>query len=184
MAVVEVTERSVRKLADTRSFERGRAYFVAGQVRRFRVDGTSVTATVNGTSTYRVRLDITVNGLNGRCSCPYGQDGVFCKHCVATALAWLDAGGEVGEPRAQPITDDRLREFLLGQDRSWLVDELLAAAHAAAVLRARLDVAAGADAGAAFDDRTHRNSWNARSRSAISWTTAARTPTSRESTRP
>lgn len=156
MAVVEVTEGSVRELADTRSFERGRAYFVAGQVRRFKVDGTSLTATVDGTSTYRVRLDITANGLDGRCSCPYGQEGVFCKHCVATALAWLDAGGEVGEPRAKPITDDRLREFLLDQDRVWLVDELLAAARADAVLRARLAVAAGADAGSALDDRAQR----------------------------
>ncbi|WP_188316391.1 SWIM zinc finger family protein [Solihabitans fulvus] len=156
MTVVEVTERSVRELTDSRSFERGRAYFDAGQVRRFTIDGRSVTATVDGTSVYRVRLDITANGLKGRCSCPYGQEGVFCKHCVATALAWLDAGGEVGEPRAQPVTDDRLREFLLGQDRTWLVDELLAAARADSVLRARLDVAAGADARTAYDDRALR----------------------------
>ena len=156
MATVEVTERSVRNVADTRSFERGRAYFAAGQVRRFTIDGTSVTATVDGTSVYRVRLDITAGGLTGRCSCPYGQDGVFCKHCVATALAWMDAGGEVGEPRARSVTDDRLREFLLGQDRAWLADELLAAAQADAVLRARLDVAAGVDARTAFDNRALR----------------------------
>ncbi|MEU6645842.1 DUF6880 family protein [Saccharomonospora sp. NPDC046836] len=156
MAVVEVSERSVRALADARSFERGRAYFAAGRVRRFAVDGTSLTATVAGTSVYRVRLDITANGLSGRCSCPYGREGVFCKHCVATALAWLDAGGEIGESRAQPITDERLREFLLGQDPAWLADELLAAAGADSVLRARLDVAAGADARTAFDDRALR----------------------------
>ncbi|WP_223198514.1 SWIM zinc finger family protein [Solihabitans fulvus] len=25
--------------------------------------------------------------MSGRCSCPYGADGVFCKHCVAAPLA-------------------------------------------------------------------------------------------------
>ncbi len=156
MAVVKVSERSVRDLADARSFERGRLYFEEGQVRRITVGGTSVTATVDGTGVYHVRLDVTATGLSGRCSCPYGQEGVFCKHCVATALAWLDAGGEVGEPRAQPVTDDRLREFLLDQDTAWLADELLAAARADSVLRARLDVAAGADARTAYDERALR----------------------------
>lgn len=156
VAVVEVSERSVRELADARSFERGQAYFLAGQVRRCTVDGTSVTATVDGTSVYRVRLEITAKGLDGRCSCPYGQEGVFCKHCVAAALAWLEAGGEVGEPHSQPITDELLREFLLGQERAWLADELLAAARTDPLLRARLDVAAGADQQVAYADRTLR----------------------------
>ena len=156
MAVVEVSERSVRRLADARSFERGQAYFAAGRVRRFTVDGASVAATVGGTSLYRVRLEITGTGLGGRCSCPYGQEGVFCKHCVAAALAWLEAGGEVGEARTQPITDGRLREFLRGQDPAWLADELLTAARVDPLLRARLDVAAGVDTGEAYDDRVLR----------------------------
>ncbi|TCP43620.1 putative Zn finger protein [Tamaricihabitans halophyticus] len=156
MAVAKVSEQSVRALADPRSFERGRAYFTAGRVRRFTVDGTSVTATVAGTSVYQVRLDVARRGLAARCSCPYGKEGVFCKHCVATALAWLDAGGEVDEARAQPVPDERLREFLLDQDRAWLVDELLAAARADRALRARLDVAAGAEARTAYDARALR----------------------------
>lgn len=153
MAVAELTERSVRQLADARSFERGQAYFAAGRVRRVTVDGTSVTGTVDGSSVYRVELEIRAGGLTGRCSCPYGQDGVFCKHCVATALAWLDAGGEVGEPRIQPVADERLREFLCGQDPAWLAEQLLAAARADPLLRGRLEVAAGADTRVAYDDR-------------------------------
>jgi SWIM zinc finger len=156
MVAVEVSERSVRLLADDRSFERGRAYFQDGRVRRFTVDGTSVTAAVDGTSLYRVQLVITAVGLGGRCNCPYGQEGVFCKHCVAVALAWLEEGGEVGEPRRQPVTDERLREFLRGQDPAWLADELLAAAQADPLLRAKLDVAAGADTHDAYDDRELR----------------------------
>lgn len=133
-----------------------RPIFAAGRVRRFTVDGASVTATVGGTSLYRVRLEITAKGLAGRCSCPYAHEGAFCKHCVAAALAWAQAGGETGEPRTQPITDGRLREFLRGQDPAWLADELLTAARADPLLRARLDVAAGADTGDAYDDRVLR----------------------------
>ncbi|AHH94547.1 hypothetical protein KALB_1174 [Kutzneria albida DSM 43870] len=156
VAVVEVSERSVRRRADARSFERGQAYFKAGRVRRLTVAGTTVTSIVDGTSVYRVRLEITSTGLDGRCSCPYGAEGVFCKHCVATALAWLEEGGEVGEPRPQPVTDERLREFLLGKDPTWLVEQLLAVARADPLLRARLDVAAGADVHDAYDDRALR----------------------------
>lgn len=156
VSVIEVSERSVRRLTDARSFERGQAYLQAGRVRRFTVDGTSVTATVDGTSAYRVRLGITANGLAGRCSCPYGAEGVFCKHCVAVALAWVADGGEVGEPRQQPVSDERLHEFLRGQGPAWLAEELMTAAQADPLLRARLDVAAGADAQYAYDDRILR----------------------------
>lgn len=156
MVAVEVSERSVRKLADPRSFERGEKYFAAGRVRRVTVDGTTVSATVDGTRAYRVRLDVTRGGLRGRCSCPYGAEGVFCKHCVAAALAWLGQGGRVGEPRPKPLPDKQLRSFLLGSDREWLVDQLMAAAKSDKVLRARLAVAAGDNTNSAFDDREIR----------------------------
>ncbi len=45
-----------------------------------------------------------------------------------------------------------LREFLLTQDPVWLADELLRAAEADPLVRARLDVAAGADTRHAFDE--------------------------------
>jgi len=146
---------AVRKLADARSFERGERYFAAGQVRRVTVDGTTVHATVDGTRTYRVRLDVTPKGLSGRCSCPYGADGVFCKHCVAASLAWLEQGGDVGQPRSEPLSDKRLRLFLRGCDQEWLIDQLMAAAKSDRVLRARLAAAAGQEN--AFDDRDVRD---------------------------
>lgn len=144
----------MRKLADPQSFERGQRYFAAGQVRRVTVDGSTVNATVAGTRTYRVRLDITRSGLRGQCSCPYGADGVFCKHCVAASLAWLDQGGEVGEQRPKPLSDKRLRLFLRGCDQEWLIDQLMAAAKSDQVLRAGLVAAAGNENG--FDDRAMR----------------------------
>jgi hypothetical protein len=144
----------VRKLADARSFERGERYFAAGHVRRVTVDGSTVTASVDGTRTYRVRLDVTQKGLRGSCSCPYGAEGVFCKHCVAASLAWLEQGGEVGEPRPKPLSDKRLRLFLRGCDQEWLIDQLMTAAKSDPLLRARLAAAAGQEN--TFDDRDVR----------------------------
>jgi SWIM zinc finger len=152
VVAVEVSERSIRMLADGRSFERGQAYAAAGRVRRVEVSGTTVTSTVHGTSVYRVRLEVAGSGLRGRCSCPYGSEGVFCKHCVATALVWLADGAELGESRRQPPAERQLRAFLLGQDSAWLVDELLSAARDDPLLLARLEVAAGADPAAVYDD--------------------------------
>ena len=157
MVAVEVTERSVRMLADGRSFERGQAYVAAGRVRRVAVDGTTVTATVDGTHVYRVRLEAARTGLRGRCTCPYGSEGMFCKHCVAVALAWLAAGAVVGETPPAPASDERLRAFLLGRDQAWLVGQLVAAAGADTLLRARLEVAAGGDASTAYDTRGLRD---------------------------
>lgn len=157
MATIRVNKSSVRQLADPSSFARGEQYHASGQVRRVRVDGTTVTATVDGTYVYRVRLEVRKSGLRGQCSCPYGADGVFCKHCVATALAWLELGGKLGKARHEPISDEQLRSFLLERDQKWLADQLMAAARLDAVLRARLDVAAGADPSAAFDDGVLRD---------------------------
>ncbi|MFJ6672086.1 SWIM zinc finger domain-containing protein [Actinosynnema sp. NPDC091369] len=154
VVAVEVNVGTVRALADEKSFERGEKYFAAGHVRRVGVDGTTVSATVEGTHAYRVRLDVTRTGLRGRCSCPHDVD--FCKHCVAAALAWLDQASRVeptARPRGKPLPEKRLRAFLLGRDPEWLVDQLMAAATTDEVLRARLDVAAGVDADRAFDAR-------------------------------
>ncbi|MBB6348799.1 SWIM zinc finger family protein [Nonomuraea muscovyensis] len=158
MARVVVSEELIRHCADGRSFDRGKAYFAQGVVRRMAVDGTSVTATVDGTRPYRVRLRVTAAGLEGECSCPYGADGMFCKHCVAAGLAWLASEEPTPAPAGVPakVTDAALRDFLHRQDTRWLAAELLRVARADPLLRARLEVAAGADPRHAFDDRVLR----------------------------
>jgi len=142
---VVLTEAVIRKAAGPQSFTRGQTYFASGQVRKLAIDGPKVTATVDGTVSYRVRLALTPSGLTGQCSCPHDD---FCKHCVATAFAWLRKGGKPAVPSAPKLD---LRKFLLVQQPSWLTDQLMQAASTDPLLRARLEVAAGADVRSAYD---------------------------------
>ncbi|HVK22315.1 MAG TPA: SWIM zinc finger family protein [Actinokineospora sp.] len=155
MATVVVSEHSVRELTDSTSFDQGQAYFDGGRVGTVVVDGTVVTAVVDGRSAHQVRLEVKAAGLEAHCSCPRGGEGEFCKHCVAVALAWLDGHGESVEPRWSG-PDHGLREFLRTQDVAWLVEELLRAADADPLLRARLAIASGADARHVYDDEPLR----------------------------
>jgi tetratricopeptide (TPR) repeat protein len=84
-----ITEAALRAAAGERSFERGVPYLDA--VSGLATVGNQVMATVRGTGDYLVVLTLgeaaTRRGLRGECGCPYGQEGFFCKHCVAVGLA-------------------------------------------------------------------------------------------------
>jgi hypothetical protein len=86
-----VTEASLRAAAGERSFERGTRYLHA--VSSLESVGSQVIATVRGSADYLVVLTLpepsTGARLRGECGCPYGQEGFFCKHCVAVGLAIL-----------------------------------------------------------------------------------------------
>lgn len=82
-----LTQKSLRRLAGERSFERGRDYCADDLVRSLRFDGETIAATVAGTEAYRVKLWAEEGDLAYSCSCPFGQEGAFCKHCVAAGLA-------------------------------------------------------------------------------------------------
>ncbi|MEU2021384.1 SWIM zinc finger family protein [Streptomyces sp. NPDC016469] len=50
----------------------------------------TIRATVSGAETYYVELVAGPRAeVTGTCSCPYGTEGNFCKHCVAVGLAAL-----------------------------------------------------------------------------------------------
>ena len=86
-----VTEADLRAAAGERSFERGTRYLHA--VSSIEVLGNQVIATVQGSAEYLVVLTLPDRSsgarLRGECGCPYGQEGFFCKHCVAVGLALL-----------------------------------------------------------------------------------------------
>ncbi|MEU0737970.1 SWIM zinc finger family protein [Streptomyces sp. NPDC006134] len=92
-------EDDLRALAGARSFERGLGYLDA--VSGLEVGDGSVTAVVHGTDVYEVELTLGGDdGLSGRCDCPYGQEGNFCKHCVAVGLTVLRRAKTIPHQRA------------------------------------------------------------------------------------
>lgn len=82
------------ELAGEKYYQRGVAYFKDGCVLEVTPDSPGIFARVQGTGScpYAVRLWVANGELDWGCTCPIGQQGQFCKHTVATALAWLEAG--------------------------------------------------------------------------------------------
>lgn len=121
--VLLLADAQLVRLAGEAAFERGVAYFRQGQVLGWSRQGNTVTAQVAGSESYRVTLRLNPRGLEGGCDCPASEGIDFCKHCVATALAYraeqaeqerLMAGGESG----------RLLAYLQQLDKASLVEAL------------------------------------------------------------
>lgn len=117
-------------LAGERFFERGEDYYHHGAVHSLTEFEGILTARVLGTYTYRVKFWAEDDGgLRYSCSCPVGADGLFCKHCVAVGLSWLEEA--VGERQPEKkgaghgLTMDEVRTLLEGQDKEVLVRLIL-----------------------------------------------------------
>jgi len=82
-----LSEHVLRVVADPVIFERGRAYADGGAVDLAAVRDGHVTATVHGGVPYTVELADQEGVLAWSCTCPYAEDGSFCKHLVAAG--WL-----------------------------------------------------------------------------------------------
>ncbi|MBV9382093.1 MAG: SWIM zinc finger family protein [Streptosporangiaceae bacterium] len=118
------TEADIRRIAGTRSFERGLGYL--HEVENLEISSSQVTATVYGGSKYRVLLAFGEGELSGDCSCPHGRDGFFCKHCVAVALAVLRMGEDL--PRRIEVAragKQRFEAWLESLSKEELLAELL-----------------------------------------------------------
>ena len=104
-------------------------YFADGHVTGLKEKDGAITALVRGTYDYRVKLWAEDDELAFECSCPVGQSGDFCKHCVAVGLAWLNHGKQKrGACRGQnkgELTDEEIRAYLVAQDKGALVDLML-----------------------------------------------------------
>lgn len=104
------TENDLRRLAGERSFDRGLKYQDAvGSIAQL-PDG--VVATVAGTDSYRVRLRDFDGRLGEDCSCPYGREGAFCKHCVAIGLRILAAAPRTPSLRRLPTFGPSWRRWI------------------------------------------------------------------------
>jgi uncharacterized Zn finger protein len=148
-----LTRDALRRLAGGRSFERGEDYFATGQVISLVEHAGKLTATVQGSEDYRVKLSVRDGALDYDCTCPMGADSAFCKHCVAVGLAWLaNALGKSPMQSAEAadtpvVTLDDARAWLAKQDKTKLVEMLLDQATSDAHLRERLLLQAAKAAG-------------------------------------
>lgn len=131
-----LNRRILMSLAGSRSFERGEDYWASDRVRLLTDDGAMVKAKVRGTRSYQVKLWIENGSLGYDCSCPVGDSGDFCKHCVAVGLAWLD-GQKIGIDRPS-VTMEDVRVYLTKQEKEVLIELILSQAEEYDQLRDQL----------------------------------------------
>jgi uncharacterized Zn finger protein len=135
-----LTYDAMLELAGQTYFDRGEDYHSGGHVYDLVEHAGIVVAKVSGTADYRVRLWVE-DGLAYSCDCPLGVDGEFCKHCVATGLAWLE-GGSAGHGPADSVTMDDVQAYLEAQEKDFLVGIVMEQAMEDEGLRERLSLRA------------------------------------------
>lgn len=161
-----LTAEAVAKLADDKTLSRGADYFQRGAVTLVDVLPGEVVAEVLGADSYDVRIYVRDNGKLGyECNCPVGHDGLFCKHCMATALAWF--AQQEGTPSSADVADEGektlktprakarphtqaeiILSFLQGKDAHELSALLMEASQQSKPLRDKLLLMARASGGA------------------------------------
>lgn len=120
-----LTASRIRSLASAITIKRGQDYFARGRVQSLSSTFTGIRAFILGQRVYSVELNAIGKELDYDCTCPMGEQGDFCKHCVAVAIAFLnDPPPEdifpIEELRAQLTaeTPARLAELIL----DWATD--------------------------------------------------------------
>lgn len=129
----ELLAQTVQHLAGPLYYARGDAYFEQGRVLWLDEDENGVIGRVRGTHDYTVRLWEEEGEILHDCDCPVGQDGDFCKHCVAASLAWLAEAGIKSAPpdEAAPSRNefDDIRAYLASLEPAALIDLVINACH-------------------------------------------------------
>lgn len=124
-----LTRRALRKLAGKRRYDRGAEAFASGQVSLVEAAPAAAQGVVAGSKgPFEVHLGSQDGEFRWACTCRNGQDGEFCKHAVAVAVAWqaeqkkhAQAHGEADSGEAM----DEMRDWLRGLKKSQLVDWLI-----------------------------------------------------------
>lgn len=96
MGSYDITEREIRRIADSNEIaERGRRYFINGNVGAISFSEGTITAKVKGHyGTYEVEIEIEKNKVfNYSCDCPYYGDG--CKHIAAVLYKFLNVKNKI-----------------------------------------------------------------------------------------
>lgn len=140
-----LNEQVLKDYAGSRSFNLGKEYFESDCVFGLSEYGGKVAAKVNGTHDYQVKLWAEDDDeLGYDCSCPFAEEGNFCKHCVAVGLAWLvgkDSKKSSQSEKSATNLDD-VKNYLRTRDKAQLVELLMQEALENEDLRGRLTLAA------------------------------------------
>ncbi|WP_096598021.1 SWIM zinc finger family protein [Calothrix sp. NIES-2100] len=92
MLIPKLSEFTIRRNANAKSFQRGEAYFEANAVLSLTQRGNLLQAEVDGNPDhpYQVSLSFNSEGLTSvKCTCPHNTDDGWCKHIVATMLVCM-----------------------------------------------------------------------------------------------
>ncbi|MCL1693299.1 MAG: SWIM zinc finger family protein [Actinomycetia bacterium] len=138
-----LSAQAITALAGPRVYPRGVGYHTDGRVELNVAGDRRMKATVRGSVPYAVELWIESGELEWSCTCPYAEDGAFCKHCVAVALQVVEEPVSILPPIPGPVdaglaadvsahieglSRERLIEIVLGQcERDWRLRERMAA---------------------------------------------------------
>jgi uncharacterized Zn finger protein len=155
-----LTVGEIADLAGPRSYARGVGYHDDGRVELGIVSDDGVEAVVRGTMPYRVAIRVKGRTVDWSCTCPMGEDGEFCKHCVAVALS-LQHADKGKKPEARRKAAARrpgidLRDYVGSLDTTELMDLVMEQVDADWRLRERLTARAAAAAGSGIDERLWR----------------------------
>lgn len=131
-----LSDAALSRYAGPRAFQRGVDYYRHGHVESVQPVGDGFRATVRGQRTYRVTFSLKRGALDYYCTCPMGVEGDFCKHCVASSLAWRSAGSAL--PKRQPPALKDARKVLAAMPSAAIAKLLLEWAKDDKLLEQRL----------------------------------------------
>lgn len=150
----------LKRLAGPAVFARGEAYFNSAAVSRMKMADDVLSARVTGSYPYAVKLWEEDGGIEYECSCPHGEDGNFCKHCVAVGLAWLAEDKPSGSTKSAKLKKSNpwkeITDFVSLQDTATLAEWLLETAKRDDVLYENLLLKARRAAGPASTIKAFR----------------------------
>lgn len=153
MLADHLSHAKLKKLAGPAVFARGEGYFNSAAVSKMKMADDVLSARVTGSHPYSVKLWEEDGGIEYECSCPHGEDGSFCKHCVAVGLAWLaedaGAGGAKSAQQKKSNPWKEITDFVALQDVATLAEWLLETAKRDDVLYESLLLKAQRTAGPA-----------------------------------
>ncbi len=140
-----ISKSSLKQLAGDKYFERGLDYFENGAVVQLGSEEHGIFARVQGTEPcpYAARFWVEKQELQWGCACPLGTEGAFCKHLVATGLAWL-SGETIADDAVAPEDLETIRDLLEAIDEQTLVELISQRALSDESLLAELVLAARA----------------------------------------